>query len=146
MREQIDELVKEFIQKLDMEVTHETIETDGVFFINLETQDPGHLIGVAGAHLDALQHILRILVVKRMNQPCKIIVDVCGYKAQRSEMLLQDARYSAKQVKETGKIIIMQPMSSYERRLVHTELSKIEGIVTESIGEEPNRRIAIKPR
>lgn len=114
--------------------------------INVEAGDFGKLlIGTQGAHLIALQHILRNSLRRNLPREAHVKVDVNGYLARRERELIQIAEETAKQVTTQGRTIIMKAMSSAERRVVHTSLADRSDVTTESTGEEPNRRVVIKP-
>ena len=108
--------------------------------------ESGVLIGKNGATLDALEHVIRILVNKKFS-PDKIsfILDINDYRKTRTQFLIDTARETADRVVQTSRSEALNPMSSYERRLVHMELASLKDIETESIGHEPRRRIVIKP-
>ncbi len=119
---------------------------EGVVIFNLKTPDSGILIGNHGANLSALQYLTRVLVHKQIPEIVHFIVDVEGYKKSREEFLRELARQAAARVRDTKETLLLKPMASYERRVVHAEISKLPDIATESVGEEPERRIVIKPK
>lgn len=126
--------------EIQTEVSEETV------IFNLQTPDSGILIGQYGANLGALQYLTRVLVHKKLPEALHFIVDVEGYKKSREEFLRELARQAAARVRETKENLLLKPMASYERRVVHAEISKLPDIETESVGEEPERRILIKPK
>lgn len=103
------------------------------------------LIGAHGAHLAALQHIIHCLLRQQLHQQVYTYIDVNGYQARRDRDLLEIAELAAKQVQTTGRTIILKAMSPADRRMIHTGLSARADITTESTGEEPNRKVVIKP-
>ncbi len=107
--------------------------------------DLGLLIGRGGETLRNLQYILRLIIVRRIGKWINVIVDVEGYKQRRQNIVRQLARRVANRVMATGRVAHMDPMNSYERRIVHLELSKIEGITTKSSGEGKHRRVGVYP-
>ena len=114
--------------------------------IDIEAGDFGKmLIGTQGAHLIALQHILRSSLRRNLPREARVKVDVNGYLARREREIIQIAEEAAKKVATQGRTIIMQAMPPAERRVVHTALASRDDIATESTGEEPNRRVVIKP-
>ena len=113
--------------------------------VNIQTEQGGFLIGQAGGNLNALQHIARILVNKQNDQPIQFILDVNNYRKHRLELLRELAKNMAKQALSKKVSLILHPMPAYERRIIHLSLADNPEINTESTGQEPERRIVIKP-
>jgi len=103
------------------------------------------LIGAHGAHLQALQHIARSLIRRQLKEPIRITVDVNGYLARRERTLLHIAEEAARKAGRTGRAIVLPPMAAAHRRTIHTSLAARQNVDTESLGEEPNRRVVVKP-
>ncbi len=114
--------------------------------INIETELSGLMIGRHGETLESLQHLLRLLVSKDQEEFVPLVLDIAGYRAARQQELEGLARNLAEKVKEFGGAETLPSMSAYERRLVHLVLQDIEGIESASEGEEPYRRIVIRPK
>ena len=102
------------------------------------------LIGRDGKTLESLQNIIRQIVERQGNNEYKIILDIENYKEKRITDLERTARKVAREVANTKVEAKLEPMNSYERRIVHNALSKNKYVYTESIGEEPNRCVVIK--
>ena len=102
------------------------------------------LIGRDGQNLKSLEHIIRAMFLKKMDDLANIVLDVNDYKKSRSSYLIDIARQAVMRVRSTQKAEALLPMSSYERRIVHMELASYPDIATESIGTDPQRRIVIK--
>ena len=113
--------------------------------INIETELSGLMIGRHGETLEALQHLLRLLISKDEEEFVPLVLDIAGYRALRQQELEELARNLAEKVKTYGGSEMLPTMSAYERRLVHLILQDIEGIESASEGEEPYRRIIIRP-
>ena len=150
MTEQDQKIIKDILQSLlgFMGITAE-IETRGsdeTLVFNLKTNDSSLLIGQRGGNLNALQYMTRLLSYKPLSQLPYFVVDVEGYKQEREEFLRELAQAAAERVRDTKESLLLKPMASYERRVVHSEISKLPDIMTESVGEEPERRIRIKPK
>ena len=90
-----------------------------------------------------MQTIISAIGNKNVGNRVKVLVDVGGYKEKREETLKELAKKLEKTVKRNGKKIVLEPMSSYERKILHTELQNSDYVTTYSIGEEPRRRIVI---
>jgi spoIIIJ-associated protein len=112
-------------------------------FIDVHGEDLSVLIGRRAETLNALQYILALIVSKEANHWVQVIVDVEGYRSRRERQLRQLARRMAEQAVRTGKRQVLEPMSAAERRIVHLELRGHEAVTTESVGEDPNRKVSI---
>lgn len=152
MNEEETRIVKEVLQEL---LSHMGISAEieiqgseeGTVIFNLKTADSGILIGSYGGNLSSLQYMARLLVYKKLKDaPVHFVLDVEGYKKSREEFLRELARQAAARVRETKESLLLKPMLAYERRVIHAELSELPDIATESVGEEPERRILIKPK
>lgn len=94
--------------------------------------------------LSALQHLIRLIVFKQMPNQSFLVLDINGYKDKRKNELIELALKTAKKVRRTKKSVALEPMPAYERRIIHLKLAEQPDIVTESIGEEPERRIMVR--
>jgi spoIIIJ-associated protein len=110
-----------------------------------EREALGALIGRKGERLSALQHLVNLMLSKRMGEWTRVLVDVEDYRGRRERQLGEIARRAAERVLETGTMLQLEPMPALERRWVHLALKDIEGVSTQSIGEEPQRRIVVLP-
>ncbi len=104
------------------------------------------LIGKNGKNLNALTHILNQMIKKEIGTSYKFLLDVSDYKEKNDKHLEALARKLAKEVASTKVEVKMDSMNSYQRRVVHNALTNNKYVYTESIGEEPNRAVVIKPR
>src|SRR3989338_3737673 len=145
----IKSIVVELLRKMgfgdDTEVR--IAEKDGVIKVDIVSSEPRFLIGTQGANLLYLKHILKLIVRKRIEeeQPILLEVDVNGYREQKIALLKDLARELAERVVSSGKPLFLKPMPSFDRRIIHVELALRGDVKTESIGEEPERRLMIKP-
>ena len=106
----------------------------------------GSLIGRKGERLSALQHLVNLMLSRRTGQWTRVLVDVEDYRGRRERQLVELAERAAERVAETGKMLQLEPMPALERRWIPLALRANEGVSTQSIGEEPNRRVVIVPR
>ena len=106
----------------------------------------GSLIGRKGERLSALQHLVNLMLSRRTGQWTRVLVDVEDYRGRRERQLVDLATRAADRVAETGKMLQLEPMPALERRWIHLALKDHADIATQSIGEEPNRRVVILPR
>ena len=147
IKESIEELLEKAGFSCKVEVK-KSVSPDGQEGItcNIETkEDSNLLIGQYGVNLQSLQHIARMILRKKMPEKISFILDVNSYREQKNQSIIEQANEAAQQAINEGRVIIMKPMSAYERRLVHMELSNNEKVLTESVGEGENRKILVKP-
>jgi len=111
-----------------------------------EREALGALIGRKGERLSALQHLVNLMLSKEMGGWTRVLVDVEDYRGRRERQLREIAERAARRVIETGKMLQLEPMPALERRWVHLALRNHPAVATQSIGEEPNRRIVVLPR
>ena len=114
--------------------------------LNIEGEDLGILIGRRGQTMVSLQHIVRLIVSHKIQSKIPIVLDVEGYKQRRYRSLQVFARDMADQVKTRGTPFALEPMSAYERRIVHMALADHPDVITESIGQGEARRVVIQPK
>ncbi len=103
------------------------------------------LIGPAGATLDALQELTRLAVQQQTGVRSRLMLDVSGHRRVRREELTALAQQTAAQVVSSGEPVRLSPMNPFERKVVHDAISATDGVVSESEGEEPNRRVVVLP-
>lgn len=122
----------------------------GLSTLCVESEDDlSMLIGKNGQNLSAFEHLVRLMAIRKLSyspEELRFVVDVNDYRKSRTDYLVGVAKEVARRVVETKKAEALAPMTSYERRLVHTELASYKDIQTESIGQEPRRRIIVKPQ
>ncbi|HYO43467.1 MAG TPA: RNA-binding cell elongation regulator Jag/EloR [Candidatus Limnocylindrales bacterium] len=106
----------------------------------------GSLIGRKGERLSALQHLVNLMLSRRTGQWTRVLVDVEDYRGRRERQLIDLAARAADRVGETGKMLQLEPMPALERRWIHLALRDNDAVSTQSIGEEPNRRVVVLPR
>jgi spoIIIJ-associated protein len=115
-------------------------------YVNILGDDLSILIGRHAETLNALQYIASLIVSKEIGHSIPLIVDVEGYRSRRENQLRQLARRMADQAIKTGRRQILEPMPANERRIIHIELRANPQVTTESVGEEPRRKITIMPK
>jgi len=106
---------------------------------------PSMLIGESGNNLSALEYLIKRIIRKKYGEEQKFTLDINDYRMKKLEDLKQDVKAAAKEARLYKKEVPLRSMSSFERRIVHLLLAEYPDIATESIGEEPNRRVIIKP-
>ena len=119
------------------------IEKEEITILDIVGEKLGIVIGRRGETLDSLQY-LAILASNRNDEPyCRITVDCNGYRDKREETLRALAERTANKVLRQGRRITLEPMNPYERRIIHSKVAEIEGVYSNSIGEEPYRKVVI---
>ena len=114
--------------------------------VDITGNDLSILIGRRAETLNALQFIARLIVGKELGRGVHIIVDVEGYRVRRERSLRQLARRMASQAVRTGRRQVLEPMPANERRIIHIELRDETDVTTESVGDEPRRKVTINPK
>lgn len=121
----------------------ETALNDGTVFLDIVGEKLGVVIGRRGETLDALQYLTILASNKAEESYCRISVDCNGYRAKRKETLEQLAEKISYRVLKQGRRITLEPMNPYERRIIHSKVMEIDGVYSNSIGEEPFRKVVI---
>lgn len=146
---EIKKQLKNFFNELSklMNVTIESeinITEDNIYNINLVTSNNSILIGKEGKTLDAIQCLLRQISQNDLQNKIKINVDISNYKYEQTKKLEKNIKNIAKEVLKTKVDTSLDPMNSYNRRIVHTIVSEFSDLETESIGEGKERHVVIK--
>ncbi len=126
-------------QDLKYEIKNEKYD----ILINIDGADTGYLIGYRGAVLNALQVLINTIANKDSNERVRVLLNIGGYKEKREKDLEDLAEKIAGTVIRKRKSITLEPMTSYERKIIHSKLQENSKVDTHSIGEEPNRRIVV---
>jgi spoIIIJ-associated protein len=114
--------------------------------VDVRGRDLSAMIGRHAETLNAFQYVASLIVGKAIEQFVQLVVDVEGYRARREKQLRQMAQRSADQALKMGRRVILEPMNAAERRIVHMELQGHPAVTTESVGEEPRRKVTIVPK
>lgn len=143
---EIKKITKEFFEKTAFEVEIEFLpQKDLTLPINLKAEEPQILIGEGGQTLAEIQHLLKAILKRKIEENFYIDLDINNYKEKKIEYLKESARSLADEVALTKKEKQLSPMPAYERRIIHLELAGRSDVTTESIGQEPERRVVIRP-
>ena len=113
--------------------------------VSIVGADLSSLIGTEGATLEALQELTRLAVARETGVRSRLMLDIGGHRARRRAELTELGTQTARKVRETAEAIRLDPMTPFERKVVHDAVSDIDGVVSESEGEEPDRRIVVRP-
>ena len=138
--------VKDIIEGMGLnDVQLESQRTENYIKITIHSENSSILIGKGGRTLSSIQTLLRAAISNEINMHVNVVLDVENYKIRQEHNIERLAKKLAKEVIKTKEPITMDSMNSYERRLVHNILGDFKGVTTESEGEEPNRKVVIKP-
>ncbi|WP_153504405.1 Jag family protein [Cumulibacter manganitolerans] len=121
---------------LDVEGSRAVVAVDG--------GDLQHLVGHKGQTLDALQELTRLAVTARTGVRSRLMLDIDGYRAGERDRLTKLATSAIADVRETGEERRLSPMNPFERKVVHDVVAAEDDVLSESTGEEPNRRVVIR--
>ena len=140
------ETILEIISLMNLEANLEVRRRENNITITIYSDNNSILIGNNGKTVQAIQTLIRQIILSPIKSDLQIIIDVENYKAKRISHLERMAKQVAREVKYSKVETKLDPMNSYERRAIHNALSKNKYVYTESVGEEPNRCIVIKPK
>lgn len=145
------ELVKDLTSQLldqlgfEAEITVEEDEENEAVKVNLEVEDPGHLIGFHGKTLSAMQLILGLMLFHQLGEWQRVLIDINDYRQEQKDRLQKIAMNAAQRAKMSGQPVALSPMTPFERRIIHITLSDDSAVETESSGESPRRYVVISP-
>lgn len=137
--------VEGLLDVLDMDGDIDELVANGRPMVEVVGGRLQSLVGPRGATLEALQDLARLAVFRQTGEPSRLLLDIGGYRANRRNELAAVARNAIERVREHGEPVRLEPMSAFERKCVHDVVNATDGVVSESQGEEPNRRIVVRP-
>ncbi len=147
-KSEVIEYIKEIVQNIGnaliSNITTKVSDTNDVLNVSIYSDVNPILIGKDGKNLSAIQTIIKQSIFKKFNRNVKITVDIANYKTKKIKNLKYEVTKIAKEVLNSKVEAHLDPMNSYERRIVHTLISEFENLETISEGEEPNRYVVIK--
>ncbi|MFC4005256.1 protein jag [Prauserella oleivorans] len=123
---------------LDVEAGRAVVSIDG-------GEDLDKLVGPRGNVLEALQELTRLAVQQETGTRSRLMLDIAGWRAERREELRELGRSTAEEVARSGEKVRLAPMSPFERKVVHDAVATVDGVTSESEGEEPKRRVVVLP-
>jgi spoIIIJ-associated protein len=113
--------------------------------VSIEGEGLDALVGPKGETLDALQELTRLAVAQKTGSRSRLMLDIGGHRAQRRQQLQDLAASTAEKVTASGESVRLAPMNPFERKVVHDAIAGIDGVYSESEGEEPSRRVVVLP-
>lgn len=136
--------ITSILNAMDIKAEFTVYQNESGAVINVESgENNGTIIGRRGETLDSIQYLCSIIANKGDKDYFRLTIDCLGYRSKRKETLQQLAAKVAKSVLRTGRLQRLEPMNPYERRVIHSAVSEIEGVSSRSEGEEPYRKIVI---
>lgn len=142
-KKDIEEFLKLFIEKLGSKLEYSVKLQENEILVDINGEDCGSLIGYRGETLNAMQTLISSIANKKVKERIKVILDIQNYREKREKNLIELAEKVSKTVLRNGKNITLEPMSPYERKIIHSALQENSRIETYSIGEGDNRRVVI---
>lgn len=146
VKDYLKKLIKTLLKDMGFDVEIEITVNNNTPTYRLYSTNDALLIGKDGKNLKALTAVVNAILTKEINSNYKFLIDVSDYKEKNDRRIERLAKKLAREVRETKVEVKMDSMNSYQRRLVHNILNNNKYVYTESVGEEPNRCVVIKPR
>lgn len=107
--------------------------------------DLDQLVGSEGSVLDAIQELARLAVQQELGDRSRLMLDIAGWRAAKRESLTEAGRVAAQRVLESGESEELEPMTPFERKIVHDAVAEVSGVKSDSTGVEPDRRVVVLP-
>jgi spoIIIJ-associated protein len=147
-RQTVAELLEKMKIKARVEVRYGDPDDEGQrpVMVDIQGDDLAVLIGRRAEILNALQYIVNLIVSKQVEHWIQVVIDVQGYRARHERQLRQMAQKMADQAMKAGRRQTLEPMPAGDRRIIHLELRDHPGVTTQSVGEEPTRKVTIIPK
>lgn len=142
-KERVEVFLKDWLQQVDESLSYTIKIEDYTILVEVEGKAAGLLIGYRGESLNAMQTILSTIANRNCNEKIRLLLDIENYREKRAKILEDLAEKVAKTVLKNGKSVTLEPMSAYERKIIHSKLQESTKVETYSIGEGDNRRVVI---
>ena len=139
--EEINEFLNKFLKD---GITYKTEIKEYEIYVDIQGEDVNHLIGYRGENINSFQTILTAIANKKSTAKIRVYLDIAGYRGRREKTLEELAEKIARTVVRTRKPVTLEPMTAYERKIIHTKLQTHSKVETISKGEEPYRKVVIK--
>ncbi len=147
VKKELDALLSLLNIDTQYELNIEQVEDVSYIKVSFSGENLGYLIGNHGKHLESLQYIFSMILRNKLEEGAnyRVILDVCGYREERSKKIEHLAMQKADDARILGEPIELEPMTASDRRVVHVALQMFDDIKTESVGEGMDRRVQIIP-
>lgn len=148
LEEKVSDVLENVLSLLAFEGSFDVEEKEEGVFVSIDTDDAGRLIGNSGETLQSLQLLVNLIVSKQIGNPeesKRVIIDVANWRKSKEEELAHRARMWAERVIETKQPMELDPMPSWQRRIVHMTIQETPGVNSESAGEGRDRHLVISP-
>ena len=143
--ENLTKFLDKFLKLISSDELKYDISTDNYYItVDIKGNNTNNLIGYRGETLNAMQTLLSSVANKDIEEKVRVVLDISGYKEKRKKVLEELADKVSKTVIKTGKKVTLEPMPAYERKIIHSRLQNNSKIITDSVGEEPHRRVVIE--
>lgn len=142
----LEEILKNIFQITGENLEYHIEKRSNQLLLDINGENVAHLIGYKGKTIESFQSLLNSILQREDEEYAKVFVEINGYKKKKEEKLKKLANKMADNVIRFRKPIRLEPMSAYERLIIHTELANRKDVETESFGEEPRRRVVIKKK
>lgn len=140
----VENFLKEWVKTIPGDnIEYNVVQSEFYIKVDINGNDLNYLIGHRGETLNNLQSILSCIASKELEYKVRVLLNICGYKEKREKALEELAEKLEKTVVKTRKSITLEPMTAYERKIIHSKLQNSNKVTTSSIGEEPYRKIVI---
>ena len=143
-KKNVSEFLDVFLKQISTEDLKYEVSHDKYYiYINIIGEKTNSLIGYRGETLNAMQTLLTSVANKEIQERIRLILDISGYREKRKKVLEELAEKVSKTVIKTRKKVVLEPMTAYERKIIHSKLQTNTKVTTESVGEEPNRKVVV---
>jgi spoIIIJ-associated protein len=143
----VADFVEELLSRMDVDAIAEPVEEGGRMYVDILDGDPDDmslLIGRHGQTLDAIQELSRQVVGRRLDERIRVLVDVEDYRKRRAARVEDRAREAAERAVDTGEEQALEPADALERKIAHDVVGAMEGVESESRGDDPNRYVVVR--
>lgn len=145
--EKVEKILKEIFDITgESSISYSVNRSENQIIVNIKGDNVSHLIGYKGKTIESIQSVLNSILQKEDEEYAKVFLEINDYKKQKEEKLRRLANKMAENVIRFRKPIKLEPMSAYERLIIHSELANRDDVETESFGEEPRRRVVIRKK
>lgn len=145
--EKVEKILKDIFDITgESDISYSVNRSENQIIVNIKGDNVSHLIGYKGKTIESIQSVLNSILQKEDEEYAKVFLEINDYKKQKEEKLRRLANKMAENVIRFRKPIKLEPMSAYERLIIHSELANRDDVETESFGEEPRRRVVIRKK